>query len=65
MNNAAITMSLQSNIACSTQEAVGLARRFGFGQRQSQTSAERQTPNKSPTIDLLNSGALFCWCDPD
>ena len=65
MNDAAITISLQSNIACSTQEAVKLVRRLGLEQRQSQTSAERQTPNKSRIIDSLNSGALFCWCDPD
>ncbi len=65
MNDAAITMGLRSNIACSTQETVKLARRLGFGRRQSQTSAERQTSNKSQTIDSLNSGALFCWCDPD
>lgn len=65
MNDAAITMGLQSNIACSTQEAVKLARRLGFGQRQSQTSAERQTPKKYQTVDSLNSGVLFCWCDGD
>ena len=65
MNDAAITMSLQSNIVRSTHLAVKLAHRLGFGQRQSQTSAEGQTPNKSQAIDSLNSGALFCWCDPD
>jgi len=65
MSDAAITMDLQSNIACSTQEAVNLVRHLGFGQRQSLMLAERQILNKPRSIDSLNSGALFCWCDPD
>lgn len=65
MNDAAVTTGLQSDIGRSTLEAVKLAHRFGFGQRQSQMSLESQTPNKSQTIDSLNSGASFCWCDPD
>lgn len=64
MSDAAVTTGLQSNIGRLTQEAVNLARRFGFGQL-SQTSAARPVPDKPQPYDLLNCGALYCWCDPD
>ena len=60
MSDAAVTMDLQSNIACSTQEAVNLVRHLDLDNGKIQTSAERQILEQTRTV-LIRLIVAHCF----